>query len=88
MASSKEKGNDPQRWQKLLESLDEKLQLGLLDYLQKAAGYHFEEDTLFIEPANDTDHDYLSRDEIVQQLQLLAQDAVGIEKLKIKKPSA
>lgn len=79
------KGNNPERWEKLLTGLDEKLQLGLLDKLRRITAYHFEEDTLFIEPGSDEDGDYLKKDSVLQQLELLAQDIINIEKVKIKK---
>jgi len=68
--------------------LDEKLQLGLLDYLSRISTYHFEADTLFIEPADKEDADYLTKATVLQQLQLFAQDATGVEKVKVKTPSA
>jgi len=74
-------------WLKFLDALDEKLQLGLLNYLQRIAAYHFEEDVLYIEPGSAEDSDYLSRDSVLQHLQLLAQDAIKVERVKIKKLS-
>ena len=76
MAASK--GNRPELWEKLLESLDEKLQLGLLDHLKRANSYHFEEEELFIEPGSDADEEDLTRDATFQQLQVLAQDALKL----------
>lgn len=80
------KGNNPELWEKLLHALDEKLQLGLLDHLRKAASYHFEEDVLYIEPGNAESEKYLTKGPFLQQLQILAHDIVGVEKIKIKKP--
>lgn len=80
------KGNNPELWEKLLNDLDEKLQLGLLDHLRRASSYHFEEDVLYIEPGSPESEKYLTKHAVLQQLQLLAQDAVGVEKIKIKKP--
>lgn len=78
------KGNDPARWEKLLAALDEKLQLGLLNYLQRVAVYHFEGEELLLEPGSPEDEEYLRRDSVLQQLALLAQDAVKIEKIRIR----
>lgn len=79
------KGNDPQRWESLLKLLDEKLQLGLLDHLKKVNSYHFEDDTLFLEPASKEEAQYLARESVVQQLKLLAQDVVRITEVKVTK---
>jgi hypothetical protein len=79
------KGNDPERWNKFLETLDEKLQLGLLEYLRRVSSYHFEEEILYIEPSSQEDLEYLTKDTVFQQLELLAQDAIKIESVKIKK---
>jgi hypothetical protein len=87
MSSPQSKGNNPQLWQKFLDALDEKLQLGLLNYLQRISAYHFEEDILYIEPGSADDSEYLSRDSVLQHLQLLAQDAIKVERVKIKKLS-
>lgn len=84
MASSTSKGNNPERWQRLLDALDEKLQLGLLNYLQRISSYHFEGDDLYIEPGSPEDADYLRRDSVLHHLQLLSQDAVKVERVKIK----
>ena len=84
MTEQTEKGNDPKRWEKLLVDLDEKLQLGLLEYLRRVNAYHFEEDILYIEPANEADHEYLAQDSVFQQLQIYAQHAVGVDKVKLK----
>jgi len=77
------KGNNPELWDKLLAALDEKLQLGLLDHLRRVVAYQFEEGILLIEPGNPQDRQYLTKDSVLQQLELLAQDAVKIEKVKI-----
>jgi hypothetical protein len=85
MNSTSSKGNSPERWEKLLESLDEKLQLGLLDKLKKITAYHFEADILYIQPGSPEDEEYLKKDSVLQQLEFLAQDAVKVEKVKLKK---
>ena len=80
------KGNNPDRWNKLLQALDEKLQLNLLDHLRKVPVYHFEEDILFIEPASREEEDFFKKDAVFQQLQLFAQDVIRVDKVKIKSP--
>ncbi len=85
MGASSEKGNNPELWDKLLTELDEKLQLGLLDHLKRIASYHFEADTLYVEPGTTEDEKYLTKDSALQQLQLLAQVACKVERVKIKK---
>lgn len=78
------KGNNPELWEKLLQSLDEKLQLGLLEYLKRCTSFHFENDTLFLEAASSEDYKYLSKDAVRIQLQLLAQDSVKVNQIVIK----
>ena len=85
MEPSATRGNNPERWNKLLESLDEKLQLGILDHLRKIKAYHFEEEVLYVEPSTPEGEAYLSKDSVVQQLQLLAHDAVKVEKVRVKR---
>lgn len=80
------KGNNPELWQRLLDSLDEKLQLNLLGHLQKISAYHFEDDVLFIDPGSPEEEEFFRRDSVFQQLQLLAQDAVKVDRVKIKSP--
>lgn len=70
-------------WNKLLELLDDKLQLGLLDHLERAKSYHLEDNTLFIHPANAEDKEYLTRDTVFQQLALLAKDAIKVKEVEI-----
>ena len=83
MNPSSIKGNDPERWEKLLATLDDKLQLGLLDHLQRVSSYHFEDETLFIQPGSEKDYEYLTNPTFFQQLELFAQDITGAEKVKI-----
>jgi len=86
MNPSTKKGNNPELWDKLLEHLDQKLQFGLLDHLRRVASYHFEEEILYIEPGSNEDTEYLSKDTVLQQLQLLTQDALKVvERVKLKK---
>jgi hypothetical protein len=85
MSPSTKKGNNPEKWEKFLSDLDEKLQLGLLDFLKRVASYHFEEDVLYIEPGSDEDNEYLSRHAVFNQLELLAQDSIQVDKVKLKK---
>ena len=58
---SSTKGNNPERWEKLLDELDEKLQLGLLEHLKRVTSYHFEEDILYLQAGSDADYEYLSK---------------------------
>jgi hypothetical protein len=80
-----QRGNNPDSWQKLMTALDEKLQLGLLDYLRRVSGYHFENDNLYIEPGSKADEEYLKRESVFQQLNLLAQDAINVREVRITK---
>lgn len=82
-----QKGSDPEKWSKLLELLDDKLQLGMLDHLERITAYHFEDDTLVIEPATEKDADYLSDSAQIQQLEVFAQTATGVKNVKLRKPS-
>ena len=84
MNSSASRGNDPKRWEALLVLLDERLQLGLLGYVSRVNSYHFENDLLFIEPNSPEDAAYLKRDAVLRQLELFAQEATKIDKVKIK----
>lgn len=82
------KGNNPETWEKLLNHLDDKLQLGLLDHLKRVAAYHIEDDILLIEAGSKSDEEYLKREGVFQQLTLLAQDAIKIDKVKIRQSSS
>jgi hypothetical protein len=84
MQSSAKRGNNPELWCKLLSILDERLQLGLLEHLRRAASYHFESNTLFIKAENQADHEYLSKTAVLQQLQILASDVLPVEKIVIE----
>lgn len=79
-----QKGNNPESWEKLLTELDDKLQFGLLEPLRRVSSYHFEDDTLFIDPGTPEDLKYLSKSTVVQQLQVFVQGSIGIDKVKIK----
>jgi hypothetical protein len=85
MSSSSSKGNNAELWDKLLTELDDKLQLGLLDHLKRIASYHFEDDVLYVEPGTAEDEKYLTRDSVLQQLELLAQVACKVDRVKIRK---
>ena len=82
---SAKKGNNPQLWNELLEILDERLQLGLLEHLKRVKSYHFEDNSLFIEAPNEQDYEYLNREAVLQQLQTFAADICKVEKLIINK---
>ncbi len=83
MADSKARGNNPDLWDKLLFDLDEKLQLGLLDRLRRVAAYHFESETLFLDPATPEDAAYLTKGATFQQLELLAQDSAMVREVRV-----
>lgn len=84
MNTSSAKGNSPELWQKVLDALDEKLQLGLLDRLRRAASYHIEDQILFIQAGTDEDQTYLKKGTTLHQLELLVQDAIGVKSVTIK----
>jgi hypothetical protein len=77
-------GNDPALWNKLLELLDEKLQLALLDRLRRTHAYQFESETLILEAGTDDDETYLRKPSTLQQLVLFAEDATGVTEVKVK----
>jgi hypothetical protein len=78
------KGNNPELWSKLLNDLDEKLQLGLLDKLRRCRAYHFESETLIIEAGTEADEAYLRKAAVSQQLEVLVQEATGATEVKVK----
>ena len=84
MTSGSAKGNNPVLWEKLVNELDEKLQLGLLDRVRRVKAYHFESDILFIEFANEDDEGYFKKGGSLQHLELIAQDATGVRELRIR----
>ncbi len=84
MTDGASKGNNPALWNKLLEELDEKLQLGLLDKLRRVQAYHFESDTLLLEAATEDDEAYLRKPATLTQLVVFAQGATGVKDVKIK----
>ena len=86
MVPTAKKGNNPEKWDTFLTALDEKLQLGLLKYLKNISSYHFEENILYVEPGSETDYNYLTKDAVLQQLRLMAQDILQVEDVKISTP--
>ena len=86
MNASSSKGNRPEHWEKFLNALDDKLQLGLLDHMRRVTSYHFEEDILYIQPSTDSDYEYLKEDSHFQQLEILAKATVEIDRVKLTKP--
>lgn len=80
------RGNNPKAWQTFLDTLDERLQFGLLSRIKNSSSYHFEESTLYIEFTQQQDIDYLSKDAMKQQLQILAKDILGVEKVIVRNP--
>lgn len=83
MTDEQTRGNCPERWQKLLSELDEKLQLGLLDRLRRVEAYHFETEILFIDPASPEDAEYLTKGATLQQLQIFAGDSANVSEVRI-----
>lgn len=79
------KGNNPEVWEKLLATLDERLQLGLLDHLKRINSYHFEGSVLFIEPGSNADFEYLNRKTVHQQFETFAKEVAKVERIEIKK---
>ena len=77
-SSQRQLGNNPERWQRLLAALDEKLQLGLLEHLRRVSSYHFEGDLLYLIPCNKAESEYFQKNSVKIQLELLAKDAVQI----------
>jgi len=70
---SSSRGNDPERWLKLLSVLDDRLQFGLLEQLKKIQAYHFEESMLYIEASNKETEEYLLKSSVAQQLSLFTE---------------
>lgn len=81
--NSGSRGNSPERWSIFLEFLSERLQMGLLEKLKRIKAYHFEGNTLFIQPGSEEDFHYLSKDTVFTQLQLLAQDECKVERVVV-----
>jgi hypothetical protein len=87
MTPSSGRGNDPERWEKLLKELDDKLQLGLLDQLRKISSYHFENaELLLIEPSSAEQMKYLTKPFVLQQLEVFASESIGVKKVSVKSP--
>lgn len=82
--SGEAKGNNPELWTKLVDALDDKLQMALLDKIRRISSYHFEDDILFIEAGTAEDEEYLKKSSTSQQLQLFAQDATKVREVRIK----
>lgn len=87
MNASSSKGNRPELWEKFLEHLDDKLQLGLLDQMRRVSSYHFESDVLYIQPSSESDYEYLKEGSHFQQLEILAQAALKVDRVKLTHPS-
>lgn len=81
------KGNCPDVWNKLLALLDEKLQLGLLEYMRRATSYNLEDDTLYIQPGSSKDYEDLCEATMFQHLTLLAEEIKEVQQIKIEKVS-
>ena len=85
--NSSSRGNKPNEWDAFLTALDDKLQLGLLRKLEGVRSYHFEDDILYIEVGSAKDYDYLSENAHFQQLEILAQATLKVDRVKIKQPA-
>lgn len=72
-----------QLWKTLLDALDEKLQLGLLELLKRSHSYDIEDGTLCITPVNEVDEEYLRKDETSRHLLLIAEDSIGVTQVTI-----
>lgn len=77
------KGNNPVLWQKLLDEVEDKLQLGLLDHLRRVTAYHFEDDLLIIAAGTDQDREYFEKHTTIQTLKLFAEKVAGINRVRI-----
>jgi hypothetical protein len=84
MDISASRGNNPELWQKILMYLDDRLQLGLLDRLRRVSSYELSEPLLSIIPGSSEDERYLKKDAVLQQLRVLAADALGVTELSIQ----
>ncbi|MCB0330111.1 MAG: hypothetical protein KDD70_10615, partial [Bdellovibrionales bacterium] len=80
------KGNRPELWEKFLDVLDDKLQLGLLDHMKRVISYHFESDILYIQPSSDSDYQYLKEGAHFQQMEILAKAALEVDRVKLTHP--
>jgi hypothetical protein len=76
-------GNKPELWTLLLRELDDKLQLALLARLKRVSSYHMESTTLFITPGSEEDQEYLTRNDTLQQLNLIAEATMGATSVTI-----
>ena len=83
MEQSSNRGNAPDKWEKLLIELDDKLQLGLLDRLRRIESYHIEEKSLILVPGNADDAQYLMKESVKQQLSVFI-TVLGVNTLEIK----
>lgn len=83
MHPSAKKGNNPEGWQKLLTLLDDRLQLGMMNHLERVASYHLEDNLLTIQPGDQLDFEYLSKDSVKLQLGIFAEEVFLVRELKI-----
>lgn len=77
------KDNNSEKWNKLLAIVEEKMQFRLLRALERILSYHFEKRVLHIELSSEDDR-YLSQSSVIQHLELLVNEAFGLEEIKIK----
>ena len=83
MCADATKGNNPVLWARLLDEIEDKLQLGLLDHLRRVKAYHFEDDLLIIAPSTPQDREYFQKPAIQQTLKLFAEKVANIEKIRV-----
>ena len=82
------KGNNPVLWQKLLDEVEDKLQLGLLDHLRRVAAYHFEDDLLIIAAGTEQDREYFEKSTTIQTLKLFAEKVAGVACVRVEPNTA
>ncbi len=87
MHPSSKRGNNPELWGKLLDLLDDKLQLGLLDHLKRVTSYHFEDSIFTVQPERKSDYEYLSKSSVSQQLTIFVKDLCDCSKMIVNKPT-
>lgn len=62
------------KWESLLVTLDERLQLGLLNKLEALNGHYLEGNTIILETNNNLDYEYLSKPQVKQQIELFLRE--------------
>ena len=75
--------SDQEKWEKLLQVLDDKSQLGLLNSMSRVTEYKFEGAILMICPLNKEDLAYLSKTSSKHQIMILAEGICEIKSVEI-----